>query len=192
MQRWRWVLATAIVVGLGALVAVLIQSDPVPTTTTIVITTTTTSTPTTATSAATTVTTADQRSAEVETILQELWFGWFDAIHRKDADALWEVVATTPRFQSGRDAIASMTFVEPPSVDAIQITNASILLDREDCLVVAYGIDVSSFRGPGSITDTVSVMWPDERYGWRIATAWNSPSDLWMQDCDNMVRESTP
>jgi hypothetical protein len=34
------------------------------------------------------------RVAEVEGILRELWFGWFDAIYRKDPEALWEVDAT--------------------------------------------------------------------------------------------------
>jgi hypothetical protein len=186
-------MATAIVVGLGALVAVLIQSDPVPTTTTIVITTTTTSAPTTTTSAASTsTTTPDQRLAEVETILQELWFGWFDAIYRKDADALWEVVATTPRREDGLRAMEALDFIAPPAADAVTVVTSEILLDRPDCLVVDHAIDLSPLFGPDSVAETVSVLWSDSRYGWRFATNWENANDLWLIDCDSMEREVTP
>jgi hypothetical protein len=192
MQRWRLVMATAIVVGLGALAAVLIQNDPFPTTTTVVTTTTTTSPTTTATSQATTsTTTAEQRLAEVEAILQELWFGWFDAIYRKDADALWEVVATSQLRDNAVAAMDTMTFLEVPELLAIEI-DLNILLDRIDCLVVDQVVDSTAFRGGVGLFETVSVLWPDPARGWRFATAWQNPGDLWLPDCDQVVREKTP
>ncbi|HEX5672559.1 MAG TPA: hypothetical protein VFY46_07515, partial [Acidimicrobiia bacterium] len=141
MQRWRWVMAIAIVVGLGAVVAVLVQDGPSPTTTTVVTTTTTTDPPTTGTSTTTTsTTTAEQRLAEVEAILQELWFGWFDAIYRKDADAVWEVVATSQGHESGLAAMESMEFLAPPTLQEVRVTIVQILLDRQDCLVVENAV----------------------------------------------------
>jgi hypothetical protein len=38
----------------------------------------------------------------------------------------------------------------------------------------------------------VSVLWPDERYGWRFANLLGHPNDLWLGDCDDLVREETP
>lgn len=155
-------------------------------------TTTTTSAPSTTTTVATTVTTtAEQRLAEVEVLLQQLWFGWFDAIYRKDPDALWQVVATTTFFEDGVAAMDSMEFIAPPTLNDALIGDLSILLDRPDCLVVEHFVDMSRFRavtGGG----TVRVLWPDERYGFRFATAWQFPNDLWLDDCDNLVREATP
>ena len=192
MQRWRWILATAIVVGMGALVAVLLRNDPTPITTTVVTTTTTTTAPSTASSATTTLTTtADQRLAEVETILQELWFGWFDAIYRKDADALWEVVATTRGYESGLAAMESMEFLAQPTVQEVRVTIIEILLDREDCLVVENAVDLTGILG--IVGDpTVNVLWPDPNYGWRFATDWSNATDLWLDDCDVVAREATP
>jgi hypothetical protein len=159
---------------------------------------TTATTPTTAPDTTTTVdaapptTTAEQRLAEVEEILRELWFGWFDAIYRKDEDALWEVVATTRNYEAGLAAMETMEFVAEPNPSGVIIVSADILLDRADCLVVYQRIDVSSFRGAGSITETVTVLWPDPRYNWRRATSWKYRNDLWLQDCDNLEREQTP
>jgi hypothetical protein len=185
-------MATAIVVGLGAMVVVLLQDDLAPTPTTSVSTTTTTSSPTTASSTATTsTTTADQRLAEVETILQELWFGWFDAIYRKDADALWEVVATTTGHESGLLAMESMEFVAAPSLEEVKVFEVDVLLDRGDCLVVQNAVDLTGILGIVGDT-TVNVLWPDPRYGWRFATDWSSASDRWLDDCDVVIRETTP
>jgi hypothetical protein len=131
--------------------------------------------------------------AEVETILQELWFGWFDAIYRKDADALWEVVATTKKHEEGLAAMAMEgLFVEPPSVDGVVILRLDILRDEDDCLVVYSEEDYSAFRGNVGIGQGVSVLWPDPRYGWRFATSWRNAEDLWAGDCDKLVRETTP
>ncbi|MGH8873705.1 MAG: hypothetical protein ACRDVM_00395, partial [Acidimicrobiia bacterium] len=104
----------------------------------------------------------------------------------------WEVVATTPRHDDGVKAMASMTFTAEPTLEGHRFSFIDIRLDREDCLVVHHGLDITAFRGDGAVGETVSVMWPDSRYGWRFATAWLHPGDMWIQDCDNMVREDTP
>jgi hypothetical protein len=172
------------------------DSSSNPTTTTLVAgtsTTTTTSTPSTTTTGATTLTTtAEQRLAEVEVLLQDLWFGWFDAIYRKDPDALWQVVATTQSHDAGVAAMETMEFTGEPNADGVNIESLEMLLDRADCLVAFYTIDVSDFRGTGSTSEHVSVLWPDERYGFRLATGWTHPDDLWLMDCDNLEREVTP
>jgi hypothetical protein len=35
-------------------------------------------------------------------------------------------------------------------------------------------------------------LWSDDRHGWRFATAWLYPGDLWQGDCDDLAREETP
>jgi hypothetical protein len=124
--------------------------------------------------------------------LKELWFGWFDAIYRKDPDALWEVVATTRNYEAGVAAMDTMEFTSPPTFQGVQIPSFEILLDRPDCLVVEQSLELSAFRGGNSSGSTVSVLWPDTRYGFRFATDWQFSNDLWIQDCDNLEREVTP
>ena len=142
---------------------------------------------------ATTVTTsAEQRLAEVEEMLRDLWFGWFDAIYRKDPDALWEVVATTRSHDAGIAAMDTMRFIAPPTPEGVIIEHLKVLLDRSDCLVVDQTLNFSTFRGPGAIGSTVSVLWPNKSNRFRFATDWQLPDDLWLQDCDNLVREETP
>ncbi len=131
--------------------------------------------------------------AEVEGILRGLWFGWFDAIYRKDPDALWEVVATEKLYEAG---VAAMDreglFTEAPTREGTVVEVLEVLLDRPDCLVVWNRVDVSVYRGAGAVSSSVDVLWPDPRYGWRQATAWSGPGDLWINDCDLVTRESTP
>jgi hypothetical protein len=134
----------------------------------------------------------EDRLVEVEGILQGLWFGWFDAIYRQDPDALWQVVATTRFYDAGVAAMDSMEFVAAPSSEGVDVSLTEILLDRDDCLVVHHSVDISMFLGPGEDSQTVSVLWPDALHGWRFATAWQHPRDLWLMDCDTMEREETP
>lgn len=168
------------------------RSTPGPTTTLLASPTTTTSVAiTTTTAAATTTTSEDDRVAEVEQILTDLWFGWFDAIYRRDPDALWDVVATTSTHESGVRAMTSLEFVQAPSPENISITIDDVLLDRPDCLVVVNTVSVDFIRGTPSDT-AVEVLWPDPNSMWRFATSWVHPDDLWQADCDEVVRETTP
>jgi hypothetical protein len=152
----------------------------------------TTSLASTTSEAVTTTTTKEQRLAEVEELLRDLWFGWFDAIYRKDADALWQVVATSDFHGAGVAAMDSMEFESAPTQEGVVIPTVEVLLDRPDCLVAFHEVDVSSFRGDGAVTQTVSVLWPDDRYGFRFATGWQFKNDLWQMDCDNLERQVTP
>jgi hypothetical protein len=197
MSRWRLVAGVGVVAALALTLIVLSVRGNAPsnssTTTLAADPSTTTTTASTTTTAATTVTTtAEQRLAEVEALLQDLWFGWFDAIYRKDPDALWDVVATTTFYDAGVAAMETMTFESKPAQSDISFASFEILLDRPDCLVVSQNVDVSVFRGSGTFIQNVSVLWPDNRYGFRFATDWVHPGDLWLQDCDNLEREITP
>ena len=138
-----------------------------------------------------TTTSADQRIAEVEAILADVWFGWFDAIYRKDADALWNVVATSSKRETAISAMDSLRFDEAPSLSATQLSVDQILLDRSDCLVVQADV-AATFVDPDAATQSVYVLWPDPRYGWRLASSWVYANDLWQADCDEVTRESTP
>lgn len=146
---------------------------------------------TTTTVPAPTTTTETQRIAEVEAILTDLWFGWFDAIYRKDADALWGVVATTSSYEAGVRAMDRLQFDEAPTAAGIGLTVKDILLDRPDCLVVEDSISVL-FLGNDPTESGVEVLWPHPQRGWRFATGWVYPRDRWLSDCDDMVREETP
>ncbi len=132
------------------------------------------------------------RVVEVEGILRGLWFGWFDAIYRKDPDALWKVDATVEGHEAGVAAMETMSFTEEPSLAGTQVRVEEVLLDRPDCLVAWFSLDVSAYRGPGAQTRKVAVLWPDARYGWRIGGTWSGPGDLWRTTCDLVTRESTP
>jgi hypothetical protein len=138
-----------------------------------------------------TTTSTEQRIAEVEAILTDLWFGWFDAIYRKDADALWNVVATTRYQEVGVAAMDDLVFVMEPSIDSIDVSTHQVLLDRPDCLVGFSDISVTFLDGSPT-SQQVNVLWWDEDREWRFAAAWRYPGDLWQADCDEIVRETTP
>ena len=85
----------------------------------------------------------------------------------------------------------TMKFTAPPSYENIIVRDISILLDRPDCLVIEHSVDMSDFRGVVGDT-TVRVLWPHADRGFRFATAWMYANDLWLEDCNDLVRESTP
>jgi hypothetical protein len=199
LSRWRWVTGVGVVAALaGALIFLSLQrgGDPVASTTSlstsvVVSTTDEMEVTTTAEPALTTTTSEAQRRAEVEELLRDLWFGWFDAIYRKDPDALWQVVATTRFHDSGVAAMETLGFTSEPQADSFHIRSTDVLLDRSDCIVVYYELDASDLVGQPA-APFVSVLWPDPRYGFRFATDWQYINDLWLQDCDNLEREETP
>lgn len=196
VQRWRWGLATAIVAVLGVGLVLFLDDGTPPSSTTSQAQSGTTvsalppNTTTHSTAANVTSTTTEaQRLVEVELILQELWFGWFDAIYRKDPDALWKVVATTRFHDAGVAAMDTLEFQSAPIIDGVHIELREILLDESHCLVTYETVSASFVNGTST---SVSVMWPDQRYGMRFATAWEQPGDMWRPDCDNIEREETP
>lgn len=174
------------------------RSTPGPTTTLLASPTTTTEQASTTLLVSTTVdasttstTAAEQREAEVEQILTDLWFGWFDAIYRKDADALWDIVATTPYHEAGVRAMDQLEFDDEPTAHALDLTIENILLDRDDCLVVENTVSLP-FLQFDPRESGVEVLWPDDSGDWRFASSWVHPNDLWLADCDEVVREQTP
>jgi hypothetical protein len=191
-----------IVAGLAAMLALALvdgseepASIPLASTSTTLVPTTTAPTTTTTVEPTTSTTTAAQRLAEVIEIARQQWFGYFDAIYRKDEVALWKVVATKGLYEDGlfgmQSEASGVVFTAAPTLDGVVISSLEILLDRPDCLVVFQTVDLSAFRPPGTTGETVSVYWSDPRYGWRKATAWLYPRDLWLSDCD-APREITP
>ncbi len=201
MMRLRQGFAAGIVVVLAvvAVVAFVRDGDPAPAVTAAVPSTTTTTTTTTSTTSTTTTVVgvspssmAGDRVAEVEAILQDLWFRWFDAIYRKDADALWGVVATQEGYEAGVTAMETMSFSSPPTLDGTAIVVREVLLDRADCLVAYETGNFSAYRGPDAQSDTVTVLWPDAQGMWRIAATWSGPGDLWQTTCDLVTREIGP
>lgn len=189
MPRWRYAAATGIIVLLAAvLVALLVDDDPVVSAAPPPSVTSTTALPST-----TSTTTAEQRVEEVRIILEDLWFGWFDAIYRKDPEALWRVVANEEGHEAGVAAMDRAEFTESPTREGVVTLDLEILLDRPDCLVVYVVHDLSAFKGSAGTGDAiVDVLWPDARYGWRFAAHWKYRDDLWQADCDYRTRESTP
>jgi len=201
VPRWRLLVAGGIVAGLASVLVyfLFVDSNPVvvAATTPTTASTTTTSTPSTSASAvttteATTTTSAEDRVEEVRAIVQELYFKWFDAIYRKDAEALWEVVATKATHEIGVSAFSKATFQAPPTREQTKVVSIEILLDRQDCLVVWSAIDVSEFRGPDAYSEIVDVLWPDPDDRWKFATSWENKVDLWVDDCDLRRREELP
>jgi len=190
----RRVIAALVVVGLAIGVAVFWprSSDDPPE----AMAETTTTTPTTSTSStvaststtgggASTTAAADDHTVETveeaEAILRELWFGWFEGIYNEDEDRIREVVATTQMLEAARNAFDA-PFESEPRLGAIQLDLEILYTDR-DCLVTWGTIDVSEFRGEGTVSQSVQVLrWVDE--SWRFTTSWMHRDDLWEADCE--------
>jgi hypothetical protein len=198
MRPWRWVFVIALVAGLVWAAWLTSRDEPTPTASTVQSPSTTTqpeqaSTTLTTGALSSSTTQAASREEEVKAILEDLWFGWFDAIYRKDEDALWAVVATEKLHDDG---VAAMeiegVFTAQPAPGDAEVVNMRILLDRPDCLVVDQTVEASEFREDAPTGQEVSVLWPDDRYGWRFATSWSHPEDRWIADCDDLERDVTP
>lgn len=155
------------------------------TTTSVPETTATTSAPTTSTTVTSvpdTTVNPEARVEEVRLILQDLWFGWFDAIYHNDEEAVREVVATEASIQNFRDAVPQLGADRPPQPDDIVVDGVEILMETPECLVVFSELDLSSWRGEEAVTSGVDVLW-DFGDTWRKATRWTNRGDLWQNDC---------
>jgi hypothetical protein len=202
--NWRAAIAFGMIgVMLAALVWLLVKdgdSDPeaVPTTQLTVAPTTSTTGPTTSTSVAETTTTSidpDARVAEVARILEDLEIAWYDAVYRKDESVLPDIVATRLFYDAAVDAMEALEadFVAAPADETVNVELLDVLLDRGDCLVVHFNLDLAGTLGPdASEVPGVQILWPQEGGGYRLATLWTNPSDLWQDDCDLMDRTEIP
>ena len=189
---------------LAALVWLLVSggdSEPEavpPTTSTVVATTTTTSSPiTTSTIPATTTTSLDPdaRVAEVARILEDLEIAWYDAVYRKDESVLPDIVATQRTYDDATTAMTTLesSFLAAPSDETIDVEIFDVLLDREDCLVVHFNLDLAGVLGPeAAVFPGVQILWPTEEGTYRLANLWTNPGDFWQEDCDLMDRTEIP
>ena len=185
-----------IVVMAGALVALLFRdSDSVAADATLAPTTiATTSTTSTSSTSTTSITISPEaRIAEVEVILEDLYLRRFDAIYRRDESVLADIVALQGSYDAAVDAMPTAEFIASPAEVGVDVTVLGILLDRPDCLVLHYDMDVSRIFGPGRTTGGVRVLWPRGDDGpWRMARSWSGPGDLWNVDCDLVDRTEIP
>jgi hypothetical protein len=191
----RRAISVLVVVGLALAVVLLWANrggDPTPGTEAQVTTTTsspaTTTLPADSTTLAPTTTSSPTEIEVVETveqaeaILSELWFGWFEGIYNEDEDRIREVVATEHQVAAGINAFGS-EFVAAPTPEGI-ILETEILRSDAMCLVVWGRIDVSAFRGPSSVSESVQVL-RNVDGAWRLAFSWRFRDDLWEADCES-------
>lgn len=206
----RRALSLGVIVALAIAIWVAVQSgdDPAPTSTTAstvapttqppATTATTTASTTSTTAPSTTATTAppttvddEARVEEVRLLLEELYFGWFEAIYHNDEDRVSAVVATNDRLEAFRVAAQSHTYERAPKHEEIQVRDIEILRDAPDCLVVYSILDLTSWLGEGAVSTGVDVLWP-YKGSWRRAGLWSSKDDLWQTDCDASRDEQLP
>lgn len=197
-MRWRPTLSVGVIVALavGIWAAVSAGGEPdvaaTPTTTTGAVTTTTaaTTSTTTTTTVATTTTAvatsttvgAEARLLEVEAILEDLYFRWFDAIYRDDETAVRQVIATEENLEAFRNATTDLDLPSPPTPELIDIVSIEILRDDPTCLVTFSEFDLTTWRGEGAVSTGVNVLLKHEGR-WKLASAWTHRNDLWQDDC---------
>jgi hypothetical protein len=182
--------AVAIVVALAVGVWLLWpDDDPAPPTSTTSTTSTTTTVPSTSTTTpADTTSTAPPEAGTIDTVeeaeevLRQLWFGWFEGIYNQDEDRIKEVVASQKLLDDARKAFGA-PFTDEPTANAISFVSVEILRSDEDCLAVFNAIDVTQFRGPGAVTDSVEILRQTPE-GWKFSASWADRNDLWEQDCE--------
>jgi hypothetical protein len=146
----------------------------------------TATTPTTTTSTATSVpgtTDPGARLEEVRLILEDLYFRWFDAIYRKDEEAVMDVIATPERLDAFREAAANHQYPTEPLREQVAVRELELLRDGPDCLVTFSTLDLTGWLGDGMTSSAVDVLWPHDERSWRRASLWTNRNDLWENDC---------
>lgn len=150
-------------------------STPPPTSTT-----TTVPDPTTTTTGSHVVETVE----EAETILRELWFGWFEGIYNEDEDRIREVVGNPEQVALAASQFGVMEFESPPTRSAITMEDTELLHSDDQCLAVWSEIDATSIVG--QTNDGVHVF---RRQGdtWLFVSQWAFREDLWEDDCQSQL-----
>lgn len=117
---------------------------------------------------------------EAETILRDLWFGWFEGIYNEDEDRIREVVATEHQLNLAREQVGVMTFEEEPRPEDFAYSETRILRADSNCTVVSTTAQFSGFT-VGSSEDVHVLRWDDR---WKFFSLWAFEDDLWEADCD--------
>jgi hypothetical protein len=186
----RRLIAALIVAGLAIGVFLLwprAEPDDPPDTLATPSTTSSTSDLTTTTDAGTTTsidgTQVVETVEEAEAILREHYYKWFLGIYRQDRSLIESTVILDSQVEAAANQFGVMDFSEEPTTESFQISETEILESTEECLVVFASI-TASFR-PGS-TEGV-VVFRDVDSDWKLLSSWQSPDDLWEQDCSSTL-----
>lgn len=187
MNRTRHGVALALVAALAALTVASLRAPapravaiPVTTTSVVAATTSTTIPPT-------TTTTLVDRIAEIEEILTDFYFGWFDGIYRRDVETLDRISGSNAVFESGVNAFGNIDYTAEPTRAAVGVDVKRVLLDRPDCLVVSADIDFRSFVDTDEVMPAVDVFFRVGD-GWGRAISYLYEKEMWLFSCDTMQR----
>jgi hypothetical protein len=186
MNRTRHGVALVIVAALAAFTILAIRPPEqvvvamAPTTTAAAPTITTTIPPT------TTTTVIDRRS-EIEGIVADFYFAWFDGIYRRDPETLDRAAGSNAVLEQGIAAFETLEFTAPPTRDALGVKLKNVLLDRPDCLVISADIDFRSFVDFDEVMEAVDVFFRVGD-GWGRAVSFKYEQELWQVACDHMQR----
>ena len=115
-------------------------------------------------------------------LLEELYFGWFEAIYHNDEDRVREVIATAVYLDAFHEAAESMELPRAPTRSDVRITDLEILRDDQSCLVIFSTLDLTDWRGPEATVEGVNVLLRHDGK-FKLGTAWTNRSDLWHTDC---------
>ncbi|MEX2653986.1 MAG: hypothetical protein WD532_03045 [Acidimicrobiia bacterium] len=151
------------------------------------VTTTTTVVPTTVLPTTTTTSVVVDREIEIEEILRDFYFGWFDGIYRQNVDTLDRVAGSTEVFESGVAAFGKPKYTAAPTREAVGVEVKNVLLDRPDCLVVSADIDFRSFIDIDRVMPAVDVFFRVGD-GWGRAVSYQYEKEMWQFACDYMPR----
>ncbi len=74
--------------------------------------------------------------AEAESILRQLWFGWFEGIYNQDEERIKEVVGTQALLDNARDQLLWRHWISLPcrTRDEIEFGSLEVLRSDQECL----------------------------------------------------------
>jgi hypothetical protein len=125
---------------------------------------------------------------EAETILRQLWFGWFEGIYNQDEDRIREVVVLEETVDTARAAFGELQFSQPPQSDLIGLDATEVLRSDQECLAVWSELDVSGFR-PGATGSSGVYIVRRASDQWKLLSVWPNRGDLWESDCDSSLAQ---
>ncbi|MEX2425002.1 MAG: hypothetical protein WD990_13585 [Acidimicrobiia bacterium] len=187
MNRTRHGVALVIVAALAVFTILAIRPPEqvvvamASTTTTAPATTSTTPPP------RTTSTTQVDRWSEIEGIVADFYFAWFDGIHRQDPETLDRAAGSDAVLEQGIAAFETLQFTATPTRDTLGVELKNVLLDRPDCLVISADVDFRAFVDIDEVMEAVDVFFRVGD-GWGRAVSYKYEQELWQVACDHMQR----